>query len=173
MSENNPYSSGRMDAMGDDAVSAQLGGSLKVTQMVSAALMMGVLVLMGVALVIIQGGVKGPRDAGMLTMIAGGFAALMIVNHWFLPGIVVQQMIAAISRETLTPDVRLDRLANVFRVQLIITLALLEGAAIFNLIILIIEKNVVSLGAAIILLILMLVRFPTQTRLTWWVQERQ
>ena len=134
MSDNNPYASGRMDVAGDETISSRLGGSLRVTQLVSVALMLGVLVFLGAALVIIRGDLKGPQAPGILTIIASGFAALMVVNHWFLPRIVVQQMIAAISRETLTPEVRLDRLGNVFRTQLIISLALLEGAAMFSLI---------------------------------------
>jgi hypothetical protein len=172
MSDNNPYSSGRMDAVDDAVMATRLSSSLKVTQLVSAALIMGVLMFLGVVLVIIRGDVKGPQDAGLLTKIAGGFAALMVVNHWFLPGLVVQAMVTAISRETLTPEVRLDRLGNAFRTQLIIAIALLEGAAMFSLITVIVEKNVISLGVAVFLVILMLIRFPTQTRFTWWVQER-
>lgn len=172
MSDNNPYSSGRMDAADDALIATRLSSSLKVTQLVSAALIMGVLMFMGVALVIIRGDIRGPQDAGLLTKIAGGFAVLMIVNHWFLPGLVVKAMVAAISRENLTPEVRLDRLGNAFRTQLIIAIALLDGAAMFSLISVIVEKNVISLGVALFLIVLMVIRFPTQTRFTWWVQER-
>jgi hypothetical protein len=55
---------------------------------------------------------------------------------------------------------------------LIVTLALLEGAAFFNLISVMIEHHVISLIAAIALLGLMAVRFPSRTKVSWWVQDR-
>lgn len=172
MSNQNPYASGRMDAVNDEQIMTQLAGDLKRTQIVAGALVMGVLVFMGVVLVLIQGNVQGADKAGMLTWISGGFAGLMIMNHLLVPGIVVRQMVVAMQRESLTPEARIDRLGGMFRTQLIITLALLEGAAMFCLVTVIVEKNVVSLGMAVLLIILMAVRFPGPSRLAWWVQER-
>lgn len=172
MSESNPYETGRMDAPGDDLIISRLANTLKVSQIISAALVMGVLVFLAIVLVIIRGDVQGLPKAGLLTIIATGFGTLMIVNHMILPAIVVRPMIGKAMQEASTSDTRIDRLGDVFRTQLIITIALLEGAAMFSLVTLIVEKNVAAIGTAIMLILLMIARFPTQTKLLWWVQDK-
>jgi len=87
MSESNPYETGRMDTPNDDVIIARLANTLKVSQIISAALVMGVLVFLTIVLVIIRGDVQGLQKAGLLTIIATGFGALMIVNHMILPTI--------------------------------------------------------------------------------------
>ena len=172
MSESNPYETGRMDAPNDDVIIARLANTLKVSQIISAALVMGILVFLTIVLVIIRGDVQGLQKAGLLTIIATGFGALMIVNHMILPTIVVRTMIGKAIQEVSTRDAQIDRLGDVFRTRLIITIALLEGAAMFSLVTLIVEKNVAAIGMAILLTLLMIARFPTQTKLLWWVQDK-
>jgi len=81
-------------------------------------------------------------------------------------------MIGKAIQEVSTRDAQIDRLGDVFRTRLIITIALLEGAAMFSLVTLIVEKNVAAIGMAILLTLLMIARFPTQTKLLWWVQDK-
>ena len=133
---------------------------------------MGVLVFLVIVLVIIRGDVRGIPNAGHLTILATGFGALMIFNHIILPTIVVRPMIGKVIQEASSSDARIDRLGDLFRTQLIITIALLEGAAMFCLVTLIVEKNLAALGMAILLTLLMIARFPTQTKLLWWVQDK-
>ncbi len=172
MSEENPYQSGRMDALNDDVITTRLANSLKVSQIIAGALVMGVVFFLAIVLVIIRGDLAGLPNAGILTTIATGFGVLMIVNHMILPSIVVRQMIGKAMEQTTSSDARIDRLGDAFRTQLIISIALLEGAAMFSLVTLIVEKNVAAMGMSILLIILMIVRFPTQTKLLWWVQDK-
>jgi hypothetical protein len=108
----------------------------------------------------------------VMQIIAG---ALMIVNHLVIPSIITKTRLNQIKSQDSdgqNSELKLASLLSIYRMQLIITLAFLEGAAFFNLVSVMIEHHVISLIAAIVLLGLMAVRFPTRTKVSWWVQDR-
>ena len=172
----NPYSVSEQQTSGDlQSLGPKFDQQLRVMQIIAGALMMGVLMFFGVVLVNTQGDIFGQGNPGMMTMIAAGFAGLMIVNHLVIPAVITKAQLTRLKSEAPAPkdsDSTNDSLLAIYRIQLIITLALLEGAAFFNLISMMIEHHVISLIAAIVLLGLMAVRFPSRTKVSWWVQDR-
>jgi hypothetical protein len=176
MKDQNPYFVGDQLTYGDGGLRGpKFDGSIRTMQIIAGALISGVLIFMGVVLVVTQGNIGGIPNARLMTMIAGGFGFLMIVNHFVIPRIVSgaqlkQLAISGILQQE--EQVRVERMCAVYQTQLIIGMALLEGAAFFNLIAMMIEKSAVSLGVVSLLLGLMVVKFPTRIKVSWWIQER-
>ena len=172
----NPYSVSEQQTSGDlQSLGPDFDQQLRVMQIIAGALMMGVITFLGVVLVITKGNVLGQGNPGIVTMIAAGFAGLMIVNHLVIPSIITKARLNQIKSQDSdgqNSELKLASLLGIYRMQLIITLAFLEGAAFFNLVSVMIEHHVISLIAAVVLLGLMAVRFPSRTKVLWWVQDR-
>jgi len=172
----NPYSVSEQQTSGDvQSLGPAFDQQLRGMQIIASALMMGVLMFFGVVLVIAKGDIFGQGNPGIVTMIAAGFAGLMIVNHLVIPGLVTKAQLNQLKSQNSdgqNSEQKAASLLGIYRIQLIITLALLEGAAFFNLVSVMIEHHILSLIAAIVLLGLMAVRFPTRTKVSWWVQDR-
>lgn len=172
----NPYSVSEQQTSGDlQSLGPNFDQQLRVMQIIAVALMMGVLMFFGVVLMITQGAIFGQGNPGMMTMIAAGFAGLMIVNHLIIPALIARAQLNKLNSEEAGPkdsDNTKDSLLAIYRTQLIITLALLEGAAFFNLVSVMIEKHMISVIAAVVLLSLMVARFPTRTKVSWWIQDK-
>ena len=99
----------------------------------------------------------------------------MKLNTDYIPSIITKARLSQIKSQDSdgqNSELKLASLLSIYRIQLIITLAFLEGAAFFNLVSVMIEHHVISLTAAIVLLGLMAVRFPSRTKVSWWVQDR-
>ena len=172
----NPYSVSEQQTSGDlQSLGPDFDPQLRVMQIIAGALMMGVITFLGVVLVITEGNVLGQGNPGIVTMIAAGFAGLIIVNHLVIPSIITKARLNQIKSQDSdgqNTELKVASLLGIYRMQLIITLAFLEGAAFFNLVSVMIEHHVISLIAAVVLLGLMAVRFPTRTKVSWWVQDR-
>ncbi len=172
----NPYSVGEQPAFGDVRLPGpKFDALVRTMQIIAAALMAGVLLFLGVVLVSTQGHVFSTKAPPLISGIAGGFAFLMIVNHFVIPGILTRtQLRLAAERKLLQQDeeAKNQRVVAIYQTQLIIGLALLEGAAFFNLIALMIGKSIFSLGVVVLLLCLMLMKFPTRNRISFWVQDK-
>jgi hypothetical protein len=176
MKDQNPYSVGEQPTFGGVGLQGpKFDSSVRTMQIMAAALMMGVLVFLLVVLVITQGEVLGRKNPALISVIAAGFGFLMIVNHFVIPGIISRGQL----RQVATPgSLRQDdektneKVLAIFQIQLIIGLAMLEGAAFFNLIALMIDRSVLNLGIFILLMGLMLAKFPTRNRVLFWVQDR-
>jgi hypothetical protein len=172
----NPYSVSEQQPHFDiESLGPDFDPQLRVMQIIAGALMMGVLMFLGVVLVITKGDVLRQENPGIVTMIAAGFAVLMIVNHLVIPGLITKAQLNQFKSQDSdeqNSEQKRASLLGIYRMQLIITLALLEGAAFFNLVSVLIEHHVISLTAAVVLLGLMAVRFPTRTKVSWWVQDR-
>lgn len=89
----------------------------------------------------------------------------------FVPG----QVVSAV-RGKIRPTDPLDDqgriLLGAHQTRLIITLAILEAAAFFNLIAVMLEGSVLNLGFALLLLGLMASQFPTRGRLENWLADQ-
>ena len=172
----NPYSVGEESnhsAAGPGA--PKLEAWVRAMQIIATVLMMGVLVFFGVVLIITQGKIGGMENAAGLTMVGAGFGFVMIVSHFTIPGIICgTQMKQAAADGSLNQqdDATTQRIWGLYQTQLIVGLALLEGAAFFNLIALMVENSVASLGVVILLLGLMAVKFPTRNKVSWWVEDK-
>ncbi len=170
----NPYSVG--DDLNNSATELQapkFEAAVRGMQIIAVALMMGVLMFLGVVLVLTQGDISGKPET--LTMMAAGFGFLMIVLHFVIPAISFRNQLRQAVAEGLaqkSDDERTQRVVGIYQATLIVGLALLEGAAFFNLIAMMAEHCVASLGVVTLLVCLMLVKFPTRSKVSWWVEDK-
>jgi hypothetical protein len=144
-----------------------------------------------------RGGAEAGAGAGMgrdwsssiLTYTALAFTAVLLPLSFVVPGLITRQnrqAIAAgkwappgrggpaeqqISSEALKTDA--GKLAIVYQVQLIIGAAMDEGVAFFAGIAYLLEKDPIALGLALLLLVGLVVRFPTSRRVALWIDWQQ
>lgn len=174
MTEHNPYQVGEnADSVNADLHGAGAGNYIRRMQIVTVAMLMGVLSFLLVVLVVTEGNVLELEAPPLVTQIAAGFAALMIVNQAVIPGIVASAQLKAMVSSGLPQQDAVSQhrmVTGVFQTELIIALAMLEGAAFFNLIALLISKSGFSLMAVVLLVCLMLLRFPTENKVSSWVE---
>jgi len=167
----NPYASPQQDSgIEPSAVRSQ---RLRGMQIIVFAMMMGTLTFLGVTLMLNDGAIDGEPD--ILSWVGLGFAGLMIVVHWAVPGIVAKTALSQVDSEAVRDadnDGRFEMLSPVYRTRLIIACAMLEGAACFNLVAYMTTPYLGNLIAAVVLVIMILVRFPTLSRVEFWVQDR-
>ncbi len=162
---------------------------LFVMRIILFALVMGALVFLGVVVFLRNApNAQPPQNATapLLTYLGIGFGLVMFVMHLFFPRVVVANTRRAIARGTwnpsgprnpLTPE-QIRQLGDVglllalYQSQMIIGLALLEGATFFNLIAYLLEGDPSSLAVAGLLLVAMLWQFPTRTGLENFLVEQ-
>jgi hypothetical protein len=147
---------------------------LRVMQILMAALILGCLVFLGIVLTLRQAGNAQNPNPPLLTYMGAGFALLMLVLSLVVPYVTVatsrKQM--AHAKSPLPPSSgsmhgRTDagHLCVLYHSQLIVGAAMLEGATFFCLIAYLVEGELTSLVAAGVLMLFLLARFPTRTRL--------
>ena len=170
----NPYATNGLESSPHpvDLEGCDISRDVRGMQIIAFALMMGVLIFMGITLVITQAQFNGPVE--IMTMIGLGFAGLMAVNHVVIPKIIVatqlNQFRATTSSETAS-DQKVKRLIGIYRTGLILAMAMLEGAAFFNLIALMLDRSPASLAVVAVLIFMMAFQFPMTTRVTWWIHN--
>jgi fucose permease len=71
------------------------------------------------------------------------------------------------------PKELFGRLLAVAQIKMIIALALVEGAAFFNLIAFIITKSLIPPAVVGALLLVMAIHFPTKFKLALWLEDQQ
>lgn len=139
--------------------------AVRAMQIIAGALIMGV-VTFGLVAVFIIGALDEPADGIIFSAVGAAFASGAFVMHLVVPG-----MMTASSRGDAAA---LDdsSLYQTYQVRMIVGLALLEGAAFFNIIAAIVEHNWWSLAIAGALVLWMLAMFPTTTRVKHWVETQ-
>lgn len=174
--DQNPYSVGNnLSSPNNNLQGANFERSVRGIQIIAGALMAGVLFFFGIVLLSTQGDVFNFRQPEIITIIAAGFGFLMIVNHSVIPRIVGSAQLKQVTSSGFAEaDIatRIDKVVGVYRSQMIIGLALLEGAAFFNLVALMVEKSGFSLCVTVVLLALMALKFPTCDKVSFWVQDK-
>lgn len=172
--EHSPYSVGQeIDATRAGLSGEKFDGSLRAIQIIAAALMLGVMVFLGVVLVITAGRIDGQPE--MITMIAAGFAFLMLVNHFLIPSIMVKAQLrqAALSGiDQKSEGEKIQACCGIYQTQFIAGFALLEGAAFFNIVALMMEHCVAAIAVVTLLLLVMVAKFPTRDKVSIWVQHK-
>jgi hypothetical protein len=160
---------------------------VRTLQVIVGAMIMGCVVFAVVAVVV--GTMAGkPADRPLLTYVAVALAAILIVTRS-----VVLKAIAALGRrqilqhktgtasggasENSTTSEELDfetaQLMQSRTSQTITGAAMLEGAAFFSLVTYIVEHSPISLAVVLVLLAFLVVRFPTESRTTAWLEDQQ
>jgi hypothetical protein len=164
--------------MFDEKAKQQIAGVVRTSQIIVAALAMGVVTFAVVVVFGISGGaaVKG----NLLTLLAVVFAGAAVVL-----GLVIPQLITAANRRRIlagtwpsspnqgpVPDSDAGKLALTYVTKMIVGAALFEGGCFFALTAYMIEGQPLSLGAAAALLLCLLAHFPTLARVEAWIEEQ-
>lgn len=141
-------------------------------QIVTAGLMMGACFIMVIMLFNNRGALGTEPDIASRIGIA--FAATMFLLHVIVPGVMRGQQLAQINPQKIRDADALERfglLVGVFRSTHIVACAMLEGAAVFNLVMYMVTKYAGNLAAAVLLILCIAARFPTQNRITTWIRN--
>jgi len=172
----NPYSVGEQLIFDHQSPQGpEFENALRGMQIVAAALMTGVVVFLVIVLVITRGNILGTQAPGFLSIFGAGFGAFAVVNHFIFPAVIararLKQMLSSGFVE-LEDTKKSEQIFGVYRSQLIIALSFLEGAAFLNLVTMLTERSIVSPGVITVLLGLMIFRFPTREKVSFWVQDK-
>ena len=134
--EHNPYAVGQDIEPGSTGFPGpKFEASVRTVQIIALALIMGVVTFLGGVLVATASRIDDSPE--MITKIAAGFAFLMLVNYFVIPPIIIKaqlkQAIAAGMNQK-QDDEKIQKCCGIYQTQLIVGFALLEGAAFFNLV---------------------------------------
>jgi hypothetical protein len=133
---------------------------------------MGILVFLGVLLVITQ---EQQPNPAFISYVAVGFAGLAIIGHYFFRLPINSQGLKAIrTRDSFDPqsDDVFFALAPTYQVEHIIKMAIIEGAAFLNGVAYMLEKHWWNLAVMGLIVFLMLIRFPSHSKITAWIERR-
>ena len=158
---------------------------LRIMQIIAGALIAGVLSFAGVASVIVLGQAPVVKPAGqpevvnqVLPLIAIGVFFLNAILSFIVPKLISRFSVKGVGKMiedgTLTdPKELLGRLLSVAQTKTIVALALVEGAAFFVLIVVIVSKSDDMLGLVCASFCIMTAHFPTKLKLARWLEEQQ
>lgn len=136
---------------------------VRTTQIITGALVAGVLFLAAIA-VFVLGGLNQPPNGRIVSGIATAFAVVAFALHLIVPGIVAKQQRQRTSEENVY---------GLYQTKTIISLSILDGAACLNIVAFIVEHNWWTLAVAGGLVFWMLAMFPTRTRVEHWIETQQ
>jgi hypothetical protein len=158
-----------MTGPGTDEVPA---GRLLTMRIIVCALVMGVLAFAGVAAFVRSQGAMPPTpDVPLVSYIAAGYGALMLLAWSVVPPAIVTGARRKLLAET---AVTTGRLLDLFHTRLIVGAALLEGAAFFFLIAYMLEGLPWALaGGLFFAALLAMLYFPTREGVEGWVAEQR
>ena len=145
---------------------AKLHSWIGTSQIIAGALMLGVTVF---GIIAARIGRKAPATTPIVAYLAVAFAAQIIALRFFIPGLVVKSRLKTLQDET-TGSVT-EELPGLFQTRMILGMALLDGAALFNLIAYVINGQWFSLATAGFLLLLMGMMFPTVREFENWAED--
>ena len=152
-------------------------------RIITLALAMGVLGFLAITVFALRA--KQPFAAdplnlrGMLTLMALVYAAAALIGHKVIRDAVVTKQIAALARGERPGEVAAGTggetaaLVDVYRTSRILGMAILEGAAFFAAVAYFIEGSAACLGAAMGLIGLILLGFPTRSAFEDWLDRHR
>jgi hypothetical protein len=180
------------------------GKFVRTSQIIIAALLMGPLPVLAIALLIgplaVQRGggaaagaaarAPGPPDDALALIFNGlviAFGSLAIVMSFILPRVVSANGRKAAVKRSLVPntagvpgkgaklqaieEARVSLLPQ-FNAQLIVGAAILEGATFFAAVTTLLIGGLIAPGIAIVLMIVLIARFPTEARAQLWLDQQ-
>lgn len=156
----------------DESQREQLKPLVRVMQIIVGALAIGIVNFEFVALWIVMSGEDPAVNPPRMTYAAIGAAVIAFFASALLPmflaGPMKRQIATAQAVTGAKPDLR--RYVGVYQTLLIIRCAILEGAAFFCLVGFMVEHHIAGPIAATLLLLAILVQFPTLSRLESWIE---
>jgi len=136
---------------------------VRATQIITGAMVTGVVTFAAIV-VFVLGALKDPSNGLIMSGIGAAFAGVAFVLHLVIPPLIAAKQGRGADKQ---------QLYGVFQMKMIIGLALLEGAAFFNLVACLVEHNWWSLAVAGGLCFWMLAMFPTRTKIEHWAEAQQ
>jgi hypothetical protein len=144
---------------------------IRVMQLIITALVMGVLFFMGIA--IFQRASGNPpvsADQTLLT-IALAVAAVMVFARCVVPGWMTSSARRQLLRQK--AEIQDGRLLNIYQTQMIAGAALLEGPIFLLLIVYLIQGQLLSLAAGVLLTVGLALQFPTLAGVERWLERQR
>jgi hypothetical protein len=151
---------------------SNLEQTVRVTQIITGAMVVGVVTFAAIA-VLVVGALKAAPWGVIVSGLGAAFAVMAFVLHLVIPAVITANTGRAIRSANAGGAASDQQLYGIYVTKTITGLALLEGAAFFNIIALIVEHNWWSLAIVGGLVFWMLAMFPTQTRVAHWVETRR
>lgn len=168
----------------DDPIVAQL---TRIVQIIVGAMATGLLGFLLIVIFLVPPGEIQPQIAPgappALTYVALIFGTLVIIGSVALPKIVVaagrRQLIAG-KRLSATPtdlassvpDKDLSELLTIFRTQVIVGAAMLEGVGMLAIVAYMLEHRPIALSLAIVMILGVATRIPTVSRMQQWLESQ-
>lgn len=147
--------------------------SIKTIQIIAAALIMGVVIFAGFAVVIQSGAEADPQDEGIpILLIAASVFTVMELGARQVMMMVFDKKLKQEIEEYRGDQSSAEQFLGLFQTRTIISFALCEGAAFFGVIVYIIEGHPGGLGLAGFLVALMAISFPTENKFRSWVRSQ-
>ncbi len=152
--------------------------SIRVMQIIAAALLAGVAVFLGVVLFLrSQQHHQPPPDLPFLSLVALAMLLVTAPVSFLLPAAVTRKTVrqfATESRAFKNPDrTHLAGLLQLRQTTLLLGLAPLEATAFTALLAMMIEFHVLAMAVAAVAFALMLLQFPTETKVRAWLGRQQ
>ena len=139
----------------------------RTSQIIAGALIAGV-VMFG-CVVFFRANGEPAESSPMLGLMGAGMAVMAVVMRFIVPTIIVNGAKARL-KETADADL-MTQLAGLYQTKLIVGMAVIEGAAFFNLIAYLMEMQFWSYGVVAFLLGVMVISFPSQGQFENWAEE--
>lgn len=136
-----------------------------VVMILAASLMMGLVAIAGMMTVMSPPDVKA--SPSILAHAGAGLALLMFFVSQIVPNISAQQQLKEID---LQDDMAMF---GIYQTRMIIGLAMLEGAGMFNAILIMTEDSIQPLVVVALVLLTMASRFPTPGRIDNWIHTQR
>lgn len=163
-------------------IEAALARNVRTMRIIVFALVTGASIFAVLVVVLRLGDNFPPNGQLLFTLISVFYAAMMFLIHFFFPN-----RIAANARRDIVEGKKMEmfdkmgvdipgdlgKLCAIFRVRLIIGAALLEGSVFFSLMAFLIEGQLVTLIVAILFIVGLALKFPSQEGLERWLEEQQ
>lgn len=174
-----------------DSEATNVSSRVRVMQIITLALAFGCATFGAIALLIVLQGNLAPNPAAdILVYMAAGFMVLQVALSFAWPLLTVNRALRKVAARQqgasplpLAPSAALNQggaavandlgtLLPMFQSQLIVRLALIEGAAFFNGIVFLLTGSWLSLGLLVFGAVLILLQFPTVRRVSQWLENR-
>jgi len=157
---------------------------LRIMQIIASALLLGVVIFLAIALVIVSNQANGPgiAPAGNLPMISVAAVILLAVQAplaFIVPSLQTRTALRQIASGTwqLPPGANATafstdavKLLAVRQTTMVVSLALLESAAFLGGIAYLLEAQPFALGVVLVVILLMVMNFPTEGRVRGWLE---
>jgi hypothetical protein len=160
----------------NDADDNLIRNHCRTIQIISFAMLMGVALFLGVVAIVVIGNNNQPAPGGqggalpILSMVAVVVLAIDVPLSFIIPRIMASN---AVRQLATSPDSDTRALLAIRQSTVIISRALLEGVGLLGCIAFLVEMHWLALVAALVVIALMLLTFPTFRKTREWVDRQE